>query len=140
MFTTSRTNVWLSVFLACGCASADRSADDLEGGFGMSRGVGLASGAVAYVGSGGFCSRPATFDFAAVRAATPEWREIQRDGVSEGSARHSLLKAALHERIVAAAQRVAKLQGYDLIVRVGDIADPRGLPIADATQQVLAAL
>lgn len=112
----------------------------MEGGFGMSRGVALATGAVAYVGSGSFCSRPATFDFAAVRGATPEWQEIQRDGVREGTARHSLLKAALHERVVAAAQRVAKLHGYDLIVRAGDIADPRGLPVADATPQMLTAM
>lgn len=106
----------------------------------MSRGVGLATGAVAYAGSGAYCSRPATFDFAAVRQATAEWQEIQRDGVREGSARHSLLKAAMHERIVGAAQKVAKTHGYDLIVRTGDIADPRGLPVVDATQQMLTTL
>ena len=113
----------------------------MEGGGGAKGlGVTLASGAIAYAGSSAFCSRPATLDAVKVRAATPEAVAIRRDGVQAGSARWSLLQTAMHERMLRAADRVAKQGGFDLIVRHGDIADARGLEVADVTAAMIAAL
>jgi Skp family chaperone for outer membrane proteins len=102
--------------------------------------VALQRGAQTFVGSAAFCTRPATIDAAVVAAATPEWREMQRDGVQDGSARHALLKSRMHERIVAACKRVAQAEGCDLVVRSGDIADNRGLPVVDLTAPLLRGL
>lgn len=135
----SRTVTLLPLLLLVACAA---TADPQEEGFGSARGPGvtLHKGAQVYLGSAGFCSRPATIDAAAVMAATPEWREIQRDGVREGSARHSLLRTAMHERIVAACKKAAQTQGNDLVVRNGDVADARGVAVADLTAAVVRVL
>ncbi len=73
-------------------------------------------------------------------AATPERREIERDGVREGSARHSLLQTAMHDRVVAACRKAARHGGNDLVVRAGDIADSRGMQVTDLTAAVVASL
>ena len=126
-------------FLLTGCAAGpEKKTEDFKAARGL--GVTLQSTAVTYVGSGSFCTRPATIDAGKVTAATKEWQEIQRDAVREGSARHSLLKSAMHERILGACKKAAKDQGCDLVVRAGDIADSRGLVVADLTAAVLGSL
>lgn len=128
--------LFCSLFLFAACATPD----DKAAGSGRGGGVALQKTALVYVGSGAFCTRPATIDAAAVAAATTEWQEIQREKVREGSARHSLLKTAMHERILSACRKAAQERGYDLVVRAGDIADPRGLTVADLTTAVVGSL
>ena len=127
------------LLLSVACSSTAPPADE---GFASGRGLGIAlhKGAMAYVGSGSFCTRPATIDAAVVTAATPEWQEIQRDAVREGSARHSLLKSSMHDRVVAACRKAAQAEGCDLVVRTGDIADSRGMQVVDLTPVVLRGL
>ncbi|MBL8727026.1 MAG: hypothetical protein JNM25_01255 [Planctomycetes bacterium] len=124
------------LLLVAACAAGP---DDREGA-GRGGGVVLQPGAQTFVGSGSFCTRPATIDETAVTRATPEWREMERDSVREGSARHSLLKTAMHQRVLAACRKAARQHGYDLVVRVGDIADSRGLAVEDLTAWVVGAL
>jgi hypothetical protein len=136
--TLFRQVPFLMLVLAACSTATDQPAEELAAGRGG--GVVLHGSAVTYVGSGSFCTRPATIDVATVLAATPEWREIQRDGVAEGSARHALLKAGMHNRVVAACRKAASARGNDLVVRAGDIADARGLPVTDLTSAVLSSL
>lgn len=132
------TTFFLPMLLVACATGGDTHAD--EGSVGRGLGVRLRTGAVVYCGSGAFCSRPATVDAAVVTAATPEWSEIQRDGVREGSARHSLLKAAMHDRIVAACKKAAMAEGQDLVVRSGDVDDARGMTVVDLTAAVVRSL
>lgn len=83
--------------------------------------VQLRSGACLYAGHPHHCTRLGTFDYRTVRDATPEWQTICRERVQPGSARHHLLLQALHERLVAEALVVARLNGCDLIVRHDDL-------------------
>ncbi len=134
----SHLALWFTGLLL-GCSSAPDLAST-EGGSGRGLGVTLQNGAFTYLGSGSFCTSPATIDPERVTAATKEWLEIQRDGVREGSARHTMLKNAMHDRVIAACRKAAKAQGCDLVVRAGDIADPRGLPVTDLTAAVIRSL
>jgi hypothetical protein len=128
---------FLLLLTACS-AGPEPGTKSLSAGRGL--GVALTRTAVTYVGSASFCTRPGTIDAARVASATKEWREIERDVVREGSARHALLKAAMHDRILGACRKAAKTEGCDLVVRAGDIADARGLPIADLTSTVINSL
>jgi len=124
------------LLLLAACASGPEP----NAGAGRGTGVVLQAGARTYLGSASFCSHPATIDENAVTAATPERREIERDGVREGSARHSLLQTAMHDRVVAACRKAARHGGNDLVVRAGDIADSRGMQVTDLTAAVVASL
>ncbi|MBL9076791.1 MAG: hypothetical protein JNL08_04760 [Planctomycetes bacterium] len=135
-----RRLVALCLFALTYACAAGPNPDDLEGGGRGGAGVVLRRGAVTYVGNAGFCSRPATIDLGVVEAATPEWRELRREGVTEGSARHALLKARMHDRIVAASRKVALATGNDLVVRSGDVQDARSLVVEDLTRRVSAEL
>lgn len=121
------------VLLLAGCANLDQAA-------GRGLGVVLKPDALTYFGSAAFCTRPATIDPTAVRRATAEWREMQRDGVAEGSARHQLLSTKMHRRIVAACKRAASASGNDLVVRAGDIKDSAGVDVDDLTAAVVSGL
>jgi hypothetical protein len=46
----------------------------------------------------------------------------------------------MHDRVIAACRKAALQQGNDLVVRAGDIADSRGLPVADLTALVVGSL
>lgn len=127
------------LFCSAILAACAAPGDAMEGG-GRGGGIALQKTALVYLGSGAFCTRPATIDAAAVTAATAEWQEIQRDKVREGSARHSLLRTAMHERILGACRKAAQEHGCDLVVRAGDIADARGLAVADLTSAVVRSL
>lgn len=129
-----------TAIVLCWLMAACASASDGEVGAGRGGGVALRRGALTYVGNATFCSRPATIDAVAAAAATNEQREIDRERVAEGSARHALLTARMHDRIVAAARKAAQARGCDLVVRDGDIADARGLAIVDLTPAVVAEL
>lgn len=103
-------------------------------------GVVLAAAGVEYAGSAATCTAPATFDFAKVRAATPEWSEIERERIAADSARHRLLTARLHQRLTAAAAKVGRDLGCDLVTRNGDIVDPCGLSVRDVTEAMCRSL
>ena len=127
--------VLLVFALAPGCSTPPR-AEPTPGKAG-GPGVRLKADAVVYAGSPVFCSCPAVFDYNRVREATPEWRTIRDENVRPGSARHALLTAAMHERIVNCAQALARRTGNDLIVRRGDIDTDNGLEVADVTAEML---
>ena len=91
-------------------------------------------------GSAAYCSQPATVDLVKVQAATPEGRSIVSDGVPPGSARHRLLQAAMHRRVVTACAAAARDAGFDLVVRHGDIVDARGMTVGDMTSSLVQAL
>lgn len=122
--------LWL---LAAACAAGGEPPP----GAGRGLGVVLAKEAQVYVGTASFCSKPATIDADTVAAATPEGKDIEREGVRPGSARHALLRAALHRRVVAACRKAAERTGRDLVVRHGDIADHQGLEVVDLTAEVM---
>ena len=103
-------------------------------------GVRLVRGAQELVGSAAFCSRPATVGRDKVEQATPEAKELQRDAVPLGSARYRLIRSRMNSRIVRVCTEVARDEGRDLVVCVGDIADARGLQVQDLTALVLAAM
>lgn len=103
-------------------------------------GVRLVRGAQELVGSAAFCSRPATVGRDKVEQATPEAKELQRDAVPLGSARYRLIRSRMNSRIVRVCTEVARDEGRDLVVCVGDIADARGLQVQDLTGLVLAAM
>ena len=103
-------------------------------------GVRLVRGAQELVGSAAFCSRPATVGRDKVEQATPEAAELRRDAVPLGSARYRLIRSRMNSRIVRVCTEVARDEGRDLVVCVGDIADARGLQVQDLTALVLAAM
>ncbi|MEZ6037901.1 MAG: hypothetical protein R3F29_10500 [Planctomycetota bacterium] len=135
-----RSSLLVLVSLVAGCAGPrEQMVDPGDAGVSREPPVRLRAGAQTFVGSQ-WCSRPATIDLEVVRRATAEWREIEREGVREGSARHGLLRMAMHRRIVAACEAVALAEARDLVVRAGDIVDARGLQVVDLTAAVTAAL
>lgn len=103
----------------------------------QSQGVKLKKGAQILFGTADYCSRPATVELAKVQAATPEGRSIESTGVSPGSARYRLLRAAMHRRVVTSCAAAARDAGFDLVVRNGDILDARGMTVGDLTAAVL---
>lgn len=103
----------------------------------QAQGVALEKDARVISGSSANCSKPATIDFEEVRDATPEWQEIESEGVRKGSARYTLLTARMGQRIKAAAKLVAVHTGHDLIVVSGGISDDRGLDVADVTDLII---
>ena len=118
--------VALVAFLALGAVSLRAQGVELK-----------AKGAMVFCGSESNCTKPATIRYVKVRDATPEWQEIQADGVRKGSARYTLLMARMGRRIKAACDVAAGDAGHDLVVNQGDISDPRGLDVADITDQVI---
>lgn len=127
-------NWWISiVLLSAACAGAS---DMRQGSQGDSGGVVLIRDAQILFGTAAYCSQPATIDLAKVEAATPEGREIVASDVSSGSAHYRILRSAMHNRLIAACSELARRDGFDLVVRVGDIADARGLHVGDLTAAV----
>jgi hypothetical protein len=103
----------------------------------QAQGVELGDRPTVLSGSAANCTKPATINYERVRDATPEWQEIEGEGVRKGSARYTLLTARMGQRIKAAAKLVAKATGHDLIVVDGDIEDDRGLEVVDVTDQII---
>ena len=99
--------------------------------------VSLNSGAVVYFGSASNTTAPATIDAVTVRDATPEWREIQTQGIRRGSARYKLLMTALDERIRTAVRRTSRIGKCDFVTRSGDIRDPQGKVVKNVTSLVI---
>ena len=83
------------------------------------------------------CSKPATIDVEKVAEKTPEYKEIQAQGLAEDSARYKLLMSAMLKRIKEACKAVAEDQGNDLVVRDGDISNAKGLTQSDLTTKVV---
>lgn len=127
-----RSVVWLLILALAACAgSAERR---MEQSPGKEAGIVLARDAQVLFGTAAFCTQPATIDLAKIEAATPEGRQLER--VRSGTAQHRILRSAMHKRIVAACAQVARDDGFDLVVRDGDIADARGLRVGDMTAAV----
>lgn len=127
-------SLWIAIVLlsaACAGASDMRGASPAD-----SKGVVLIRDAQILFGAAAYCSQPSTIDLAKVEAATPEGREIVAANVSSGSARYRILRSAMHNRVITACSQVARSDGFDLVVRVGDIADDRGLHVGDLTATV----
>lgn len=101
------------------------------------QGVVLKNKAVVLFGEASNCSKPATVDIEKVAEKTPEYREIQSQGLSEDSARYKLLISAMLKRIKEACKAVAEDQGNDLVVRQGDISNAKGLSESDLTDKVV---
>jgi Skp family chaperone for outer membrane proteins len=101
------------------------------------QGVVLKNKAVVLFGESSNCSKPATIDVEKVAAKTPEYKEIQNQGLSEDSARYKLLMSAMLKRIKEACKAVAEDQGHDLVVREGDISNAKGLTQSDLTTKVV---
>lgn len=91
-------------------------------------------------GSASNCSQPATIDYQKVAKRTPEHGTIRSEGVRKDSARYSLLMAQMKKRIKAACAKVAKENGYDCVVREGDVKDAKGKAVKDLTDDVVDAL
>ncbi len=117
--------VALVAFLALGAVSL------------RAQGVELKPKAMVFCGSESNCTKPATIRYAKVRDATPEWQEIQANGVRKGSARYTLLMARMGQRIKPACDVAASDAGHDLVVHQGDISDRRGLEVENITDQVI---
>jgi len=88
-------------------------------------------------GSTANTSKPATIDMEKVEKKTAEYKTIQSEGVSRGSARYQILIAKMHRRIVRASKAAAQAKGHDCVVRRGDIKDARGQTVTDLTQEVI---
>lgn len=101
------------------------------------QGVVLKNKAVVLFGEASNCSKPATIDIEKVAEKTPEYKEIQAQGLSEDSARYKLLISAMLKRIKEACKAVAEDQGNDLVVRAGDISNAKGLTESDLTTKVV---
>lgn len=102
------------------------------------QGVVLKTKAVVMFGEASNCSKPATIDVTLVAEKTPEWKEIKAQGLTEDTARYKLLMSAMLKRIKEACKAVAESQGYDLVVRDGDVQNARGLTQVDITSEVIA--
>lgn len=88
-------------------------------------------------GSAKNCSQPASIKLEKVRKATKEWKTIKAEGVQKGSARYSLLTAAMNSRIKKACKAAAQSDSRDCVIRKKDIQDARGLTVKDLTQEVI---
>ena len=96
--------------------------------------------AVVYIGSAANTSAPATVDEKKVRASTPEWQKIERDGIDPGSARGKQLITKMNDRIRKAVKSVADDEGRDMVTRKKDLKDDRGRDVADLTDAVISEL
>ena len=94
--------------------------------------------AVVYIGSAANTSAPATVDEKKVRASTPEWQKIERDGIDPGSARGKQLITKMNQRIRKAVKAVADNESRDMVTRKKDMKDDRGRAVVDLTDQVVA--
>ena len=119
-----RLSVW--VFAAAMCLLASWPAQ-------LTAQVRLTDRATVYFGSPINSSAPATISFRTIRNATPEWQQIESQGIRRGSARYRLLVQQMHRRICKAADRVAGERGLDLVVRKKDITDAGGHQPIDIT-------
>ena len=103
-------------------------------------GIALRPGATVLFGSQYSCTRPATATIERVREHTPEWRTKVFGNVADGSAQWQILRQRLFQRMRDAASRAAGRRGADCVVGAADIADRRGLPVMDVTDQMIEAL
>lgn len=103
-------------------------------------GIVLKPGAVVLFGAPAVCTRPAAVDVRVAGAATPEGQEILADRVAEGSARWQILRQRLHVRLRAVAAAVAHAEGFDCVVRRGDVFHARGRVVVDCTAAVVRGL
>ncbi|MGK0203788.1 MAG: hypothetical protein ACI89X_003027 [Planctomycetota bacterium] len=127
-------SLWIPiVLLSAACAGVG---DMRQTPTAWAEGVVLIRDAQTLFGAAPYCSRPATIDLPKVEAATPEGREIAGANVAPGSARYRLLRSAMHTRLITVCKEVARCEGFDLVVRTGDIADARGLHVGDMTEGV----
>lgn len=101
------------------------------------QGVVLKNKAVVLFGEASNCSKPATVDIEKVAEKTPEYKEIEAQGLSQDSARYKLLASAMLKRIKEACKAVAGDQGHDLVVRAGDISNAKGMTESDLTTKVV---
>ena len=122
----------LLLLLMCGACSSMEPTGARSGD-----GVTLKSKADVLFGAASTSTRPATIDMEKVRAATPEWRTIQREAVPQGSARYQLLVEAMRKSIRTRLRTVALAHHVDLVVVRGDIADANGLRVQDLTSATL---
>jgi len=99
--------------------------------------VTLRKGAKVYHGSAANTTAPATVKERKVRAATPEWKKIESDGIDPQSARGKQLITKMNARIRKAIKAVADAESCDLVTRKKDLKDDRGRTVVDLTDEVV---
>ena len=120
-----RTNLIVHLFFTAFLAAAASAQVTLE------------KKAVVYVGSAANTSAPATVDEEKVRESTPEWKQIQDEGIDPSSARGKQLITKMNKRIRTAVKSVADSEGRDMVTRKRDMKDDRGREVVDLTDQVV---
>jgi len=100
--------------------------------------VTLKKGAKVYHGSAANTTAPATVKETTVRAATPEWKKIEDEGIDPQSARGKQLITKMNKRISRAIKSVADTESRDMVTRKKDMKDDRGRTVEDLTAKVVA--
>ena len=124
--TVMRTNLFITMFLSAFLAAT------------ASAQVSLKKKAVVYIGSAANTTAPATVVAKKVRAATPEWKKIESDGIDPDSARGKQLITKMNQRIRKAVKAVADSENRDMVTRKKDMKDDRGRDVVDLTDLVIA--
>jgi Skp family chaperone for outer membrane proteins len=70
-------------------------------------------------GSAHQCLKAAVVDYKKLRQATPEYKQIQREGIEKGSAQHEILCQRITTRIRDLLKEYCKDKGYDCVVIKG---------------------
>ena len=79
-------------------------------------------------------SNPAVVDYAALLAATPEYKELEKDRVDPESAKGRTLRQQAADRVTKAADHVRKDKRYCSVWK--DISHKDGRKVPDITQEV----
>ena len=87
-----------------------------------------------YFGDGASFKKPAQLDCDAVYAEIPEYKKILDDELETTDPKYQLLMSKASKRFVSAVRKVARADGYDLVVRSGSL-DQKDVP--DVTQSVI---
>jgi len=102
--------------------------------------VSLKRKAIVYLGSSSNTTAPAEIDSDTVKKETEEWKEIEQESIDKTSARGKQLLQKMKKKIRKAVKAVARDNNYDLVVRIGDIADTQGKTVTDITTKVVTEL
>lgn len=127
--------VTMSLVITACAGPADKAR---EGGMQQQlRALVLKKDAQVLFGNPGYCSLPATIDLKKVQAATLQGQTIAEEGLKPGTARYRLLHAQMHKLVIEACAETARDEGFDLIVRDGDIKDAGGRPVGNMTKALV---
>ena len=94
-----------------------------------------------YYGAPSSFDNPAEVDYERIVRATPEYKEIQSDGIERGTGRYWILLSRASDRVGRLVSNVGNAEEYDLIASQGYLGclDP-AIPAEDITELVLAEL